>query len=111
MVLIYRELQPLVEKQTPPKAVVVFGPRRVGKTTLLREIAKGTTVSWYNGDNPEDIDRLELRSSGDVLTVLHQADTLVIDEAQRFPNIELTLKRLVDANEDFRDGFFIAGYC
>ena len=99
MALIYRELQPLVEKQTPPKAVVVFGPRRVGKTTLLREIAKVTTVSWYNGDNPEDIDRLELRSSGDVLTVLHQADTLVIDEAQRFPNIGLTLKRLVDANE------------
>ena len=53
----------------------------------MREIAKGTTVSWYNGDNPEDIDRLELRSAGDVLTVLHQADTLVIDEAQRFPNI------------------------
>lgn len=65
----------------------------------MREIAKGTTVSWYNGDNPEDIDRLELRSAGDVLTVLHQADTLVIDEAQRLPNIGLTLKRLVDANE------------
>ncbi len=65
----------------------------------MREIAKGTIVSWYSGDNPEDIDRLELRSAGDVLTVLHQADTLVIDEAQRLPNIGLTLKRLVDANE------------
>lgn len=99
MSLIARELQPLVETQTPPKAVVVFGSRRVGKTTLLREIAKNTTVSWYNGDNPEDIERLSLRSAGDVLTILHQAETLFIDEAQRFPDIGMTLKRLVDANE------------
>ena len=28
-----------------------------------------------------------------------QAEMLVIDEAQRVPNIGLTLKRLVDANE------------
>lgn len=99
MPLIHRELQPLIERQTPPKAVVIFGPRRVGKTTLLREITRGATASWYNGDNPEDVDRLNLRSAGDVLTILHQAETLIIDEAQRFPNIGLTLKRLVDANE------------
>ena len=99
MPLILRELQPQIERQTPSKAVVVFGPRRVGKTTLLREIARTATASWFNGDNPEDVERLQLRSAGDVATVLHQAETLVIDEAQRFPDIGLTLKRLVDANE------------
>ena len=99
MSFIVRELQEIVRKQTPPKAVVIFGSRRVGKTTLLRELAKETTSVWYNGDNPEDIDRLNLRSSGDVLTTLRQAETLIIDEAQRFPDIGLTLKRLVDTNE------------
>ena len=40
-----------------------------------------------------------MRSAGDVASVLSQGDTIVIDEAQRFPDIGLTLKRLVDANE------------
>ena len=96
---IEREIQSSIVSQTPPKAVVLLGGRRVGKTTLLNEIAKSGAVSQYNGDNPEDIDRLEMRSAGDVASVLSQGDTIIIDEAQRFPSIGLTLKRLVDANE------------
>ena len=97
--LIPREIQPFIVSQTPPKAVVLLGGRRVGKTTLLEEIAARDNVSFYNGDNPEDIERLQMRSAGDVASVLSQGDTIVIDEAQRFPDIGLTLKRLVDANE------------
>ena len=97
--LIPREIQPFIVSQTPPKAVVLLGGRRVGKTTLLEEIAARDNVSFYNGDNPEDIERLQMRSAGDVASVLSQGDTIAIDEAQRFPDIGLTLKRLVDAND------------
>ena len=97
--LIAREIQSSIASQTPPKAVVLLGGRRVGKTTLLNEIARNGVVRQFNGDNPEDVERLEMRSAGDVVTVLGQGDIIIIDEAQRFPNIGLTLKRLVDANE------------
>ncbi len=62
--LIPREIQPFIVSQTPPKAVVLLGGRRVGKTTLLEEIAARDNVSFYNGDNPEDIERLQMRSAG-----------------------------------------------
>ena len=97
--IIPREIQSSIASKAPPRAVVLLGGRRVGKTTLLEEIAARDNVSFYNGDNPEDIERLQMRSAGDVASVLSQGDTIVIDEAQRFPDIGLTLKRLVHANE------------
>lgn len=98
MILIERSLQQSISPQTPPKAVVIFGARRVGKTTLLEQIADRNTAAWYTGDNPADIERLQLLSEGDITTLLYQSDTLVIDEAQRIPDIGLLLKRLVDVN-------------
>ncbi|MBR1565156.1 MAG: ATP-binding protein [Oscillospiraceae bacterium] len=85
--------------RTPPTAAVLLGCRRVGKTTLLNEITRNGVVRQYNGDTPADIERLDMRSAEDVAAVLSGVDTIVIDEAQRFPDIRLTLKRLVDANE------------
>lgn len=101
MELIKRELFDKLQGGASAYAQVILGSRRVGKTTLLREIAGEAEAlgAWYSGDNPEDIDRLNLYSSADVKTLLQRSDTLVIDEAQRFPDIGLTIKRLADANE------------
>lgn len=98
MDLIKRGLQDAVSNQTPPKAVVIFGARRTGKTTLLEQIVDRSTAAWYTGDSVSDIERLKLLSEGDVKTLLFQSSTLVIDEAQRIPDIGLLLKRLVDVN-------------
>ena len=98
MDLIKRGIQDSVDGQTPPKAVVIFGARRIGKTTLLEQIVDRNTSAWYTGDSYSDIERLKLLSEGDVKTLLFQSDTLIIDEAQRIPDIGLLLKRLVDMN-------------
>ena len=98
MDMIKRGIQDSVSGQTPPKAVVIFGARRIGKTTLLEQIVDRNTSAWYTGDNFSDMERLKLLSEGDVKTLLFQSDTLVIDEAQRIPDIGLLLKRLVDVN-------------
>ena len=91
MSLIERELLPLITNETPPKAVVIFGARRTGKTTLLEALAKNhRSVRWYNGDHPADSEELQLTSASDVELALMQAEML---------DIGLTLKRLVDANE------------
>lgn len=99
MAFIRRELQPQILSETPPKAVVIFGARQIGKTTLLTELAKDErSVRWFNGDSPADLELLKFESTTDVELTLRQADVIVIDEAQRFTNIGLILKQLVDEN-------------
>lgn len=99
MPYIQRELQPQITRETPPKAVVIFGARQIGKTTLLTELLQyEKSVRWFNGDLITDHRQLQFSSSTDVELTLRQADTIIIDEAQRFPNIGLILKQLVDVN-------------
>lgn len=99
MPYIQRELQPQITRETPPKAVVIFGARQIGKTTLLTELSQyEKSVRWFNGDLITDHRQLQFSSSTDVELTLRQADTIIIDEAQRFPNIGLILKQLVDVN-------------
>lgn len=99
MPYIQRELQPQITRETPPKAVVIFGARQIGKTTLLTELSQyEKSVRWFNGDLITDHRQLHFSSSTDVELTLRQADTIIIDEAQRFPNIGLILKQLVDVN-------------
>lgn len=99
MPYIQRELQPQITCETPPKAVVIFGARQIGKTTLLTELSQyEKSVRWFNGDLITDHRQLQFSSSTDVELTLRQADTIIIDEAQRFPNIGLILKQLVDVN-------------
>ena len=51
MPYIQRELQPQITRETPPKAVVIFGARQIGKTTLLTELSQyEKSVRWFNGD-------------------------------------------------------------
>ena len=99
MPYIQRELQPQITRETPPKDVVIFGARQIGKTTLLTELSQyEKSVRWFNGDLITDHRQLQFSSSTDVELTLRQADTIIIDEAQRFPNIGLILKQLVDVN-------------
>ena len=99
MPYIQRELQPQITRETPPKAVVIFGARQIGKTTLLTELSQyEKSVRWFNGDLITDHRQLQFSSSTDVELTLRPADTILIDEAQRFPNIGLILKQLVDVN-------------
>lgn len=99
MPYIQRELQPQITRETPPKAVVIFGARQIGKTTLLTELSQyEKSVRWFNGDLITDHRQLQFSSSTDVELTLRQADTIIIDEAQRFPNIGLILKQLVDVS-------------
>lgn len=99
MPLIPRAVQHQLLRHKPPKAVVLYGPRRAGKTTLLREIVKGREAAWFDGDNPDDVhNRLDMPSQASVRTLLFNNNPVVMDEAQRVPGIGLLIKRLVDAN-------------
>lgn len=80
---------------------IIYGPRRVGKTTLCNQIIEEMPdLNWFkaNGDDIRDRDYLSVPSLSNLLTIIGSANAIFIDEAQRIPNIGLSLKLLIDNN-------------
>lgn len=81
------------------KIILLYGPRQAGKTTLLEKIQArlDTPALFLSGD---DIRTQDIWGSQN-LAILKQAvgetKLLIIDEAQRIPNIGVSLKLLFDA--------------
>ena len=78
-------------RDSPVTALV--GPRQCGKTTLARQFLKGENVHFFDLENPTDRFALE-----DPLLALeqYQDDLVIIDEAQRMPELFPVLRVLVD---------------
>ncbi|WP_339816166.1 ATP-binding protein [uncultured Imperialibacter sp.] len=80
------------------KAILLMGPRQVGKTTLVRQIVSPykDDMIWLSGDDAND--RVRLSSAGLSLlkSLIGRKRLVVVDEAQRIDNIGLTLKLMVD---------------
>lgn len=82
------------------KILIIYGPRRVGKTTLLKMLLKNTKLK-YKIDSGDNIRVQEVMSSKDFRLINEYAsgyDMLVIDEAQNIPDIGMGLKILIDEN-------------
>ena len=80
------------------KAVIIVGPRQVGKTTLLRMLAADMDrkVLVWNCDEPDVRRRLAEPTSTMLGAETSGYDIVFIDEAQRVQNIGITLKLLID---------------
>jgi hypothetical protein len=83
----------------PGKALVVYGPRQVGKTTLAQELLASLPMrsKFVNADELTYREALASQNRQRLGEVLGEAELLVIDEAQRVPEIGLNLKILVDS--------------
>lgn len=83
------------------KAIIIMGARQVGKSTLLDTIFRNQeNVLWMTGD---DLDVQELFSqitSTRLKALLGNSKTLIIDEAQRIPDIGLRIKLITDQIKD-----------
>ncbi len=96
---IKRELQDKIEARlTSGKAILLFGPRRVGKTILIGEIIRKypDRKLVLNGEDSTALALLENRSIANYSNLLNNIDLLVIDEAQNIPEIGKILKLIVD---------------
>ena len=96
--MIQRALSSLIsEKFNSGKAVLVFGPRQTGKTTLLHQLLDHRQdVMWFNGDEADVQQLFENASSTRLKAVFGEKRMVVIDEAQRITNIGLVLKLITD---------------
>lgn len=80
------------------KAIVILGPRQVGKTTLLNQLVAGESgVLFFNCDNGDDREELSKRNTTALKSLVGNATILAIDEAQRLQDVGMTVKMLVDA--------------
>lgn len=97
--LIQRLLYPSILKAlTPGKVVVVYGPRRVGKTTLLHQLQSETSLRYklFTGDNAADRRNLAIDEISHLVSLVGNDQLLIIDEAQKIPQIGSVLKIIVD---------------
>ena len=97
--MIERLLRDLIEKRLyRNKAIIVVGPRQVGKTTLLRMLVADTQrkVLMWNCDEPDVRRKLAEPTSTELRAEVGDADLILIDEAQRVRNIGITLKLMID---------------
>jgi uncharacterized protein len=80
------------------KALLVIGPRQVGKTTLVRQITQSLDKKtlWLTGDDPEARSLLDNISLARLQNLVGQYEVVVVDEAQRFTNAGLMLKLITD---------------
>jgi len=82
----------------PNKVVVIYGPRRVGKTTLIQEINKKffNKALFVNGDDISVQSYLGSQNLEKLKSFVGKIPLLIIDEAQTIPKIGLNLKIMVD---------------
>lgn len=88
----------------PQKVVVMYGPRRVGKTTLLKQLAKGITepILWLSGEDLDVQTGLSVQSREGLKSLVGSFRTVIIDEAQYVDQIGLNLKIMVDHIPDIK---------
>ena len=106
------------------KVLVLYGPRRVGKTTLVKHFLESLKRSqnrrffpykYVSGDELEVQEVLSKPVLENLIEFCEGAKLLVVDEAQRIPNIGWSIKLLVDSENDIHviltgsSSFYLAG--
>jgi len=82
------------------KAIMIIGPRQVGKTTLIEKFLNGKRYKFFDGDDPRIRSLLDTPNTDQIRSFIGNYKTVFIDEAQRINNIGLTMKIIIDQLKD-----------
>ena len=89
-----RELTPKIERNLLHNpAVAILGPRQVGKTTLALKIAQQQPSIYLDLEDSEDIQKLQDPTH---YLNLHADKLVILDEIQRYPNLFMSLRGIID---------------
>lgn len=86
------------------KVLIIYGPRQVGKTTLVKSYLAKTSLksTYYTGDDlsfAQDLAKCDLNL---IRGMVGKRELIVIDEAQKIENIGRALKLIVDNISNIR---------
>ena len=108
MIMIKRSIEELIQKYLfKNKAIIIYGARQVGKTTLVESLVKNYTQTTLllNGDDSDIREILSETSATKLKPIIGNHKIVVLDEAQRIPETGLVLKIIHD---NFKDVQLIA---
>ena len=97
--MVKRNLQDIIESLLfKNKTLIIYGARQTGKTTLVGEIVKPykSETLFLNGDDADIRELFSNINSTRLIPIISNHKILVIDEAQRIPNVGLVLKIIHD---------------
>lgn len=97
--MITRKLEKVIgQRMFKGKAILLIGARQVGKSTLFQQITEKRTepLLSLNCDEPEVKEMLAQINTAELKLLIGNNRLVVIDEAQRVPEIGLTLKKITD---------------
>jgi predicted AAA+ superfamily ATPase len=88
----------LKERLFKGKAILLYGPRQVGKTTLVKLLllSSENSVLMLSGDDADNRALLKDATAPKIKSITGTKTILFLDEAQRFENIGLLIKIIVD---------------
>ncbi len=91
--------QTIESNLTPKRVLIVYGPRRIGKTTLVKAFAQKNTDKKLLFAVGDDVRLQTLFNSGlrkEILDYARPYEILIIDEAQYIKNIGQAIKMIID---------------
>lgn len=103
--VIKRTIQEKIEdKLFKGKVIILYGPRQVGKTTIVKEIQNKNISNsiYFNCDEPDIREKFENKTSTFLKELIGKKKIVIIDEAQRVKDIGITLKLIIDNFKDIQ---------
>jgi len=96
----FKRKQNILSSIEPKRILIVYGPRRIGKTTALEVYLKeqqGKNVFFATGDDVRLQEIFKPQYRKEILDFAHPYDIIALDEAQYIPNIGMGAKMMIDA--------------
>ena len=101
---LHRYYEELDDWLRPERVLIIYGPRRAGKTTLLKKYLSRTGYSYKldSGDNARLHQIFASQEFDSIKEYVGKYELIAIDEAQLIPNIGMGLKIIVDQVPNIR---------
>jgi len=108
--MVERTLLKTLEKRIDhKKALIIFGPRQIGKSTLVKMLANKlqTEFEYFNGDSAVTKSLWKIENIEALKQSFGNKKVVILDEAQMIEQVGLICKQLIDA--DLGIQFIITG--
>ncbi|MFC1546283.1 ATP-binding protein [bacterium] len=104
MYITQKQLEKVKKYLQPQKVIVIYGPRRCGKTTLLTHLLDEVDGKYLfvTGDDISVHDYLSSKSLEKLKAFIGDYKFLIIDEAQKIKDIGNNLKLIIDNIKDIK---------